>query len=463
MKQKIITFGFVVLGAFILCLPAFYNGYPITHSDSGTYIRSGYNGIVPIDRPISYGIFIKYTSFYYSLWLTIFFQGLLLSTSLFILIKELFKNKLNLNYYFIIVLLFLSIFTGIGWYVSQIMADIFTPILLISFICILIIEKLDTIKLIFLSFIYILASCCHLSNGLIAASAIVLLLMIKILFIKKSSILHFKRLMLLLFLSFSSYLTVIAINYSHDNGISYSKGSHVFLMAHVLTSGTMTDFLKENCDKVEYKNCKICNYKDSLETNLEYFLWDANGTLNKTGGWENTSDEYNFLLKKILTNPTYLIKNIIFSLNCGFKQLTLNDIGDGLWACGEGSPAGIEIEKYYYSDYNNFIHCKQSSNIVFFKVLKTLNSFQNYLLLFTSFIILMFLYLSKNKKLKFATYLVILQITINSFVTAGLNFPTSRFQARVSWLSVLILFFILVENKDNIKATFRVKRPNFSK
>ena len=133
-----------------------------------------------------------------------------------------------------------------------------------------IIEKLDTIKLIFLSFIYILSSCCHLSNGLIAASAIVLLLLIKILFMKKSSILHFKRLMLLLFLSFSSYLTVIAINYSHDNGISYSKGSHVFLMAHVLTSGTMTDFLKENCDKVEYKNCKICNYKDSLETNLEY-------------------------------------------------------------------------------------------------------------------------------------------------------------------------------------------------
>jgi len=73
----------IIIAAAGLMLPAFYNGYPLVYSDTGTYIASGFEGKVPNSRPITYGLFIRHSSLTASLWLSAFAQCLMVSLLLY--------------------------------------------------------------------------------------------------------------------------------------------------------------------------------------------------------------------------------------------------------------------------------------------------------------------------------------------------------------------------------------------
>src|ERR1700758_5039108 len=128
MKSYFKELGLILVGAFILCIPVFFNGYPILCYDSGTYIKSGFTGIVPIDRPLAYGLFIRHSSMAFSLWFTIYTQCIILSGLLYILLKNTIIKKEKFNFIYIVILIILTFLTNIGWCVGQIMADIFAPI-----------------------------------------------------------------------------------------------------------------------------------------------------------------------------------------------------------------------------------------------------------------------------------------------------------------------------------------------
>lgn len=50
----------VIVLLFVLMIPCIYNAFPLVTSDSGTYIASGIQGWVPIDRPLFYGLFVGF-------------------------------------------------------------------------------------------------------------------------------------------------------------------------------------------------------------------------------------------------------------------------------------------------------------------------------------------------------------------------------------------------------------------
>ncbi|HAV25679.1 MAG TPA: hypothetical protein DCX01_05840, partial [Bacteroidetes bacterium] len=119
-----VRWAYYILGALLLCIPAFYNGYPLVYSDTGTYIRSGMEMYVPSDRPIVYGLFIRFFSLGYSLWFTVITQCIALSFVLHKLIKH---TVPSISYAGILsIIAMLTAFTSVAWYSSQIMPDIFT-------------------------------------------------------------------------------------------------------------------------------------------------------------------------------------------------------------------------------------------------------------------------------------------------------------------------------------------------
>lgn len=71
LNKHILNFVLFSLSVILLIMPAIVNGYPLVYSDSGTYIGSGFEGIVPVDRPIAYGLFVRHISVAYSLWFVI--------------------------------------------------------------------------------------------------------------------------------------------------------------------------------------------------------------------------------------------------------------------------------------------------------------------------------------------------------------------------------------------------------
>jgi hypothetical protein len=62
MKQKTKQIVALFLSAFVLMFFALSDNFPIVTSDSGTYISSGFTLHAPQDRPIFYGLFIRFTS-----------------------------------------------------------------------------------------------------------------------------------------------------------------------------------------------------------------------------------------------------------------------------------------------------------------------------------------------------------------------------------------------------------------
>lgn len=148
----------ILFGALCLIIDAFYNGYPIVYSDTSTYLASGFKLEAPIDRPITYGLFIRLTSLNgFSLWLTVFFQALLLSYLLYLFFKHFVGEAFALKYSLPLIL-FLSLFTGISWTSSQLLTDIFTPIAVLSLILILF-GNIKKRQLIFLFIVYCIWHC----------------------------------------------------------------------------------------------------------------------------------------------------------------------------------------------------------------------------------------------------------------------------------------------------------------
>lgn len=241
MKKILEEFIPVILGALILTCIAFYNGFPLVYSDTGTYIHSGVEKIIPFDRPITYGLFLFFFSMKTSLWFVVIIQNIITSYLIFLLFRKLELNKR----YFFIGILFLTFCSSIGWYSNQLMPDFFAPIVLLA-ILLLLYYKFNTWNTFFISLILIFGLITHFSHMLMGSFMIVFYLFLR--YIPKVNVTQYitlKRLLIVGGLVFSSWIILPVINYSVENKFILSKGSHVFLTAHLNDKGVLYPLLKK--------------------------------------------------------------------------------------------------------------------------------------------------------------------------------------------------------------------------
>lgn len=462
MKSLYKEIGIIILGTLVICLPVFFNGYPLLTYDGAAYIRSGFTGIVPIDRPLGYGLFIKYTSMGSSLWYTVLAQSFLLAAVIHLVLKKcLPAAKRDLIY--LSILLLLVLFTNIGWCGGQIMADIFTPLFILTFIALLLFEDLPARTMFFLGAVFILCCTTHLTHLLMALAASVFLVLLWALLKWRRKPLFFsvKRLVVVAALSFASYITVGTINATHENGGGFkiSRGSHVFLMAHFIEMGVMEEFLKKNCDKPEFKDCKTCLYKDSLEHTLGEYLWSWNSSLYKTGGWEGSEPEHKFIFKKMFSDPVFATKGILGSLKFGFRELFLTQVGYDVNPLEKDSPPWTEISQRFPWEMNSFLASKQNTEPFLTKKLEFVDLCNTILVIFSFCVMLYYFIRVKVRGREYMMGLLILFFYIlNAFLTAGLNAPSPRFQGRVAWLLPFFFMVIFVNHRTAVLNYFKDRK-----
>ena len=141
-KERLLDVG-TFLGCMLLLIwPALYNGYPILYSDTGAYVASGMRLDIPMDRPITYGLFIRVTSIGgFTLWTVIASQSAIMVALIQLLLQGIAPEGDRRRIRSLIVIGTLVIFTGLPWVVSQIMADVFTPILVLCAVLLLFIRN----------------------------------------------------------------------------------------------------------------------------------------------------------------------------------------------------------------------------------------------------------------------------------------------------------------------------------
>jgi len=450
MKFKVLFKILMVIGCIIMMLlMAIYNGAPLTYSDSATYILSGINGFIPIDRPIIYGKFLMYSSFSISLWLSLICQCLIGIYLLWLLMKEFVSKEFSIEILFLLVVI-LTCFSSLSYYASQIMPDFFTACCFMSFGLIFCTQLNKTNKYIVI-LLFIFLSVTHLSN--LISCFIISILMIFFSFFKSVYQKEKKYINISLFkpilLCFSAYFFVCLVHSNHNGNFTASRASHVFLVGRFVETGVLKSYLDNNC--FDSGNI-LCERKNSLPKFAFQFLW-ADSILVcgscKQNGWEycwlDKKKEYNEIIYDVFTKNEYASMYLFATIKDFIKQLYdidnayLSPVKEPVSEIIEKNFSLKELKAYKSSKQWNekFRHDKYNFIIV---------PFMNICTLLILVIICISILFSKKKFfvqnfnfLNF-THLIGMFYLVNAWVCVFFSTELNRYQGRIAWVMTVLIF-----------------------
>ncbi|HTA83773.1 MAG TPA: hypothetical protein VK783_12585 [Bacteroidia bacterium] len=435
MRQRVTEIGLILAGAIILCYAGFYNNFPLVYSDTADYLGGAFGHYIPFDRPVFYGLFMKYVSLKSSLWLVIFAQGVLMSYLLFETFGMFYSGNKR-NFCFIVSLAVLTACTGISQNTSILLPDIFSPIGILCFINLLLNNKLNMLRRIVIACVLILCVLVHFSNMLVLFSLAALVAVYAIYkhFKKKQIAIKRNRLVLCFALVSSVFLLAPIGNYMFGKKFIMSEGAHVFIMNHLVETGILDEYLNNECGKTT--NCRMCQFKGKVDTN---FIWSGNGAFAQMGGWEGSRDEFDRIIWDVVTTPKYELMLLQRCSEYTFIQYFMFSV-----------PANTNwgVPPYMKNNYKlqgrDFCASLQSANKLDYS---TSNHIQMILVLismaFLLFIVLTPLWFNQlSTELKWFAILILVFSFLNAAICANFSTLNERFQNRIIWLIPLTTFFI---------------------
>lgn len=433
---------FLIISAFVFSSVAFYNGYPLLASDSFGYINQGFGNFVGQFRLFIYGAFVRNASLTESLWFVVFFQGLILTYVMYKFMKT-FLSSLPNYLYIIGVFILLTAFTGVSWYCSQIMTDIFTGIAALSMLILLFNKDLPRREQILLFVIFLFSIQTHKSHYMVFtvfALAIGVISWSKGWFTKNTvSAKHF--LILLALVGFNWLLTPL-INYAVEGDYGMESKSHIFLAGRLIETGMLERVLDEECPKKDYF---LCEYKDQLPFSKKKFLWSNDSPLSQTGGWDAHEEGYKEIIRKSFTKPKFLLVHVYDFVQATVRQLVRTDVGKLIVKQTRGDKRVSTIDNRFHYEYPAFATSLQNQNKLNFE---NINNRRFYILVL-SVIVGLYLfsrYYSKmDQKTVVLTIFILLFIIVNAAFAGPLAGVSTRYQGRIIWMLPL-LAFVLVYN-----------------
>ena len=425
---------------------ALYNNYPILNDDSNSYLNSGFTLTIPGDRPIFYGLFLRIFSLGISLWIAVFFQALLLSYLMVKVIRQLLPGIPLLH--LLGLSLLVSMGTIAGWYVAQIMPDIFTPMVFLATF-LLLTGTHTTSTRILIGAILFLAVLTHLSH-FVTFTLFAVVVFCGGLFVKKLK--QFRVRSLYLFgLSLVCWLSVMLSNVWGGNGFTTGKGSHVFLMGKLAESGILKTYLDKACPIYNYN---ICPYKDSMPPVAWDFVWDGKSPVYRTGGWEANRAEYKTIIGDIISRPKYWPFLAWKSMEGTARQMVLMNIDEGVerpWIKYEADhPVFQMIKQYFPHEINEFEVSKQNYTMLNWKFY---DDVWVIVLILSSLLVAFCLPQKYYAQAGLVYFLLFLFILLNAFSTATFANVSTRLNSRAMFLIPFLNFgyiYLSRQNKRNL-------------
>jgi hypothetical protein len=440
MKQvlsRIYPFLLVILAAFALLFPAFINGFPFVYSDTGTYIASGFEGKVPSDRPITYGLFLRHSSLSDSLWYTVFAQGLIIACLLYFLCNKFFRE--NTKKVFMGLVILLTIGSSLPWFTSLLMADIFTGVSFLLLFLLLIYPPTNSWLKVFMLFVFWLVTGTHLTHApaqLFAISGLLILYRF-VPFIR--TITSINNLLLVGVMVLLNLLFLPLLHYVYHGGFSSSRAGQVHLLSRNVENGVAKYYLNNMPDAM---GMKLYAYRDSLPESAPEFLWNPNSPLTKIGPWEQSLDEMKRINYSVFTQTECFQLYFSHYLKQLLANLKLHQVGEEFLTFKENTPPGWEIAFKFKKEEQQFLTAKQAEGYWGDK-LGDLNMALFFVLCLSVAVTLLGLFLLKeHKQLKLFALLFIL-FYLGNLLAVNIASGGSRYFSRIDWLFMAIALFIL--------------------
>jgi len=468
-RASLINVMLLLISVFALLIPALTNGYPIFFSDSGTYLSSGHSGYVPVDRPLLYGLFVRHISLSWSIWLVIIMQSILFNYLLFLVGKFVVKAK-NPVWVQAALAITLAAGTGIGYYCSLVIADIFASIAVLTLFFLLTLPKKEKLHLVLLSIILILSMGVHLSHIPLVAGTAALVFFYSLFFQKQAFKSRLRRVAYVAGLSVTSLLVLATINYSNDGkhdyngGFKVSRTNNIILATRYIESGIANRYLKKHCGDSNFNPpyANLCNYIDQFEQwpAAGVYLYSNNSPLydgpcadkHWTNCWDVKNEAYGQLIKDILSEEEYRLDFIALALTGTLKQFFT-------FEQSSLPPVSLEhiIKKYYEDDLYQYQNATQHDKTLEFKS----STMKEVFVFNISLILIIVLFFKYWKRLSSADRLFVLTIflylLVNAFVTATLSNVIPRYQGRLTFLLPLLLITLGIKVLKNKNITLKIE------
>lgn len=447
--QKPDKVPFVLLVCTLLsCMVAFINKYPLVYSDTGTYIDSGFQGFVPKDRPIFYGLFIRHISLASSLWYVVIAQGFLASWLL-RLSLGIFFSGFKRDLLLMLSIGFLCCFTSYSHTVSILIPDLFTPLAILCILVLTLHNNLSRFTHFAVALLFLFCLCAQTST--LMSISILLPVLLVVLYLKRNhpeySGYFRKAAKVGLYLALA-FLLIPTLNYAFGKRFQFGTNSHIFIMGHMVESGVLEPYLKEHCAE---KNWKLCRYQDSLVWD---FIWNPASPVYKTGGWEANRKEYSSIIQDILLTPKYSTLLFQKSLEGTLKQYFTYEVT--AYGAHVSNIAPLDQIKWHYPHaLREYFASKQNNNQYKTDVV---NAIQLFLMPFC--MLALYLFCSARclrqrlpAALRISLLFFLLYTVINAFVTSTFSTVDPRFQNRLAWLFpfwlMVCIAYVLKDKKQS--------------
>lgn len=443
--------------AFIILLPTIINGYPFVYADTGTYIRSAFEGYVPIDRPYWYGVFMRITSLGgHTLW------GVAVAQALFCAsyvrrVCACCSPSQRPHRTALIGSAVLTLCTGLGWYAGQLLPDVFTGVGLLAVYLLVRSKGAWWVRVWDLSVIT-MACWMHLSNLLILPVAGLVLLLVG----RRASLLPRRSGLALI-----GTATVLAwgglalANRVVDGKAYISRSGHIFFMGRMIDLGMLEPYLEEHCPAEHYG---ICAYKNDLPANSASFLWGSDSPVAKQGGWEATREEYGRIVRSSFLEPHYLWWHVRGSFISTAEQLCAWRICTGLesdWYRTPDSPPYGMIGKFMPQDWRLYLGSMQNGGRGELRMRWPDRIYQ--LVLACSLLAACWLLFGKSRpegdnELRVFLLHALVAIVIGAAVCASLSVVDTRYLGRDSWLLPFAIFLFAAARLERTRVAKRIAR-----
>jgi len=437
-RQRIKGPVLIAAGALMLCWPAFYNGYPLLWFDSCGYLMAGWRIFTPEMRSPFYGIFLAPLLALKSQWPVVLVQAATAASLIFLVLRTVL-GRVRARHYLLLIGA-LTLLTGLPWHSSVIMADVFAAFLPLGvFLLVFTRERLAWWEAVFVFGVTCVASLVHYSHlplmaalGLVAAA---------ILLLERRSwrdVLPAAGCCLaVVAMTIAGHM---AVQERMHHRLAITPARSLFLLARFVEDGPARDYLSTHCPQAHFA---LCAYLDRMPMDSSAFLWDPDGPVRALGGANAISDESDAIVAGILREQPLRVASQ--ALANTLEQLLSLHIGNSMRRFDstkhEWQKCAALMQIRMPGEYPDYAGARQpvgrlGADFVF--SLQTPAAIVSVLLLLA--LLIAGIALHFDRRIWELTWLVLAALLANAAICGALSGPDGRYQSRIMWLVLLLLF-----------------------
>ncbi|CAN1572051.1 hypothetical protein MCEGE14_03328 [Burkholderiaceae bacterium] len=421
-SSRAVSFLAILFGGALFVWPALWNGYPLLYSDTHVFINQPTPGFFNWDKPFIYGPWMLPFHAWQSLWGVVLVQGILISNLVW-LTQQVFGVARPLRH--LLLCGVLSLLTGASWFVSLLMPDIFSGMVVLSIFILGFSKQLSKSMTVWVSLLGALAIAVHLSHLVIAAACLCVVLVFR-----------WRRFLYAVLPLVIALFSLVGTTMYAFNKVAVSPFGSVFMLARMSADGNVKSVLEKYCPE---KSWTLCAWTDRLAKDSDSFMWDPKGPVwSHPGGPIGLAPEASEIVALTLrTRPMPLLWS---ALQNTVMQLSMVKLGDTIHSDWLDVTVLKSVEKFFPpAELERYKKAHQVQETMLEKV-SFVSTVGTYAVLLGFLLSLYLLYRAVQARDWTALGFILLiwvGVLANAFATGALSKPHYRYQTRIAWLLVL--------------------------